>query len=153
VGVVSSGRGGGVFLSEQSVQAALFCDLLASRLVAQFDTLAASQVSTRRKPVIKLGIRVNVSNRRIVRHLSGTFPRLAVWQTAALVLGSRGRYPLSSGLIHLMRISPGDHRPQPDHSQNRPDRQRLRRQGVCVTSKAWSASSDAFCDHHLAVRD
>ena len=90
MGVGSSGHGGGVALSEPSLQAALFCDLLASRLVAQFNTPAASQVNTRREPVTKLGTRVSVSNRKIVLHLPGAFPWLAVWQVATLALGARG---------------------------------------------------------------
>jgi hypothetical protein len=51
---------------------------------------AASQVETLRERLIKLGTRVRVSARRIVLHLPGAFPWLAVWQAAALALGARG---------------------------------------------------------------
>jgi hypothetical protein len=47
------------------------------------------QVGTLRERLFKLGVRVQVSARRIVLHLPSAFPWLALWQTVALALGAR----------------------------------------------------------------
>lgn len=49
----------------------------------------ASQVSTIRDRLLKLGARVTVSARRIVFHLPSAFPWLAAWQAVALAVGAR----------------------------------------------------------------
>ena len=70
--------------------AAAYVLLQALRRTLATTTCAASQVSTLRERLIKLGTRVTVSTRRIVLHLPSAFPWLAVWQAAALALGARG---------------------------------------------------------------
>ena len=49
---------------------------------------ARLQVGTLRERLFKLGARVQVSARRIVLHLPGAFPWLALWQAVALALGA-----------------------------------------------------------------
>lgn len=49
---------------------------------------ATLQVSTLRERLFKLGVRVQVSARRIVLHLPSAFPWLALWQAVALALGA-----------------------------------------------------------------
>jgi len=50
---------------------------------------AKSQVGKLGECLIKRGIRVTVSARRIVFHLPSAFPWLAIWQAVALALGAR----------------------------------------------------------------
>ncbi len=51
---------------------------------------ARAQVSTLRERLIKLGVRVEVSVRRIVLHLPVAFPFLHTWNRVAFALGARG---------------------------------------------------------------
>lgn len=59
------------------------------RLAATRTSCARAQVSTLRERLIKLGVRVEVSVRRIVLHLPAAFPFLHTWQRVALALGAR----------------------------------------------------------------
>lgn len=59
------------------------------RLGAARTSCARAQVSTLRERLIKLGVRVEVSVRRIVLHLPAAFPFLNAWNRVALALGAR----------------------------------------------------------------
>ncbi len=59
------------------------------RLAATRTSCARAQVSTLRERLIKLGVRVEVSVRRIVLHLPAAFPFLNAWNRVALALGAR----------------------------------------------------------------
>jgi len=59
------------------------------RLAATRTSCARAQVSTLRERLIKLGVRVEVSVRRIVLHLPVAFPFLNAWNRVALALGAR----------------------------------------------------------------
>lgn len=59
------------------------------RLSAQHTDCARAQVSTLRERLIKLGVRVEVSVRRIVLHLPASFPFQGTWRRAAIPLGAR----------------------------------------------------------------
>ena len=59
------------------------------RLGAARTSCARAQVSTLRERLIKLGVRVEVSVRRIVLHLPVAFPFLNAWNRVALALGAR----------------------------------------------------------------
>ena len=59
------------------------------RLKAAHTGCARAQVSTLRERLLKLGVRVVVSVRRVVLHLPAAFPYQAAWQRTALALGAR----------------------------------------------------------------
>jgi hypothetical protein len=59
------------------------------RLRAAGTSCARSQVSTLRERLIKLGVHVIVSVRRIVLHLPASFAFLATWRRVALALSAR----------------------------------------------------------------
>ena len=59
------------------------------RLGAARTSCARAQVCTLRERLIKLGVRVEVSVRRIVLHLPAAFPFLSTWNRVALALGAR----------------------------------------------------------------
>jgi len=59
------------------------------RLGAQLTNCARAQVSTLRERLIKLGVRVEVSVRRIVLHLPASFPFQHTWRRVAIPLGAR----------------------------------------------------------------
>ncbi len=59
------------------------------RLAATRTSCARAQASTLRERLIKLGVRVEVSVRRIVLHLPAAFPFLNAWNRVALALGAR----------------------------------------------------------------
>lgn len=59
------------------------------RLAAQRTDCARAQVSTLRERLIKLGVRVEVSVRRIVLHLPASFPFQHTWGRVAIPLGAR----------------------------------------------------------------
>jgi hypothetical protein len=59
------------------------------RLKAARTGCARAQVATLRERLLKLGVRVVVSVRRVVLHLPATFPYQAAWQRVALGLGAR----------------------------------------------------------------
>jgi hypothetical protein len=59
------------------------------RLMAARTGCAWAQVSTLRERLLKLGVRVALSVRRVVLHLPATFPYQAAWQRTALALGER----------------------------------------------------------------
>jgi hypothetical protein len=59
------------------------------RLGAQHTDCARAQVSTLRERLIKLGVRVEVSVRRIVLHLPASFPFQGTWRRVAIPLGAR----------------------------------------------------------------
>jgi hypothetical protein len=59
------------------------------RLGAQRTDCARAQVSTLRERLIKLGVRVEVSVRRIVLHLPASFPFQCTWRRVAIPLGAR----------------------------------------------------------------
>lgn len=50
---------------------------------------ARAQVSTLRERLIKIGVRIEASVRRIVLHLPTTFPYLRAWRRVACTLGAR----------------------------------------------------------------
>jgi len=58
------------------------------RLGAQRTDCARAQVSTLRERLIKLGVRVEVSVRRIVLHLPASFPFQSTWRRVAIPLGA-----------------------------------------------------------------
>ena len=58
------------------------------RLKAARTGCARAQVSTLRERLLKLGVRVVVSVRRVVLHLPATFPYQAAWRRTALGLGA-----------------------------------------------------------------
>ena len=59
------------------------------RLAARRTDCARAQVSTLRERLIKLGVRVEVSVRRIVLHLPASFPFHDTWSRVGLSLGAR----------------------------------------------------------------
>ncbi len=59
------------------------------RLAARRTDCARAQVSTLRERLIKLGVRVEVSLRRIVLHLPASFPFQHTWGRVAIPLGAR----------------------------------------------------------------
>ncbi len=59
------------------------------RLKAARTACARAQVATLRERLLKLGVRVVVSVRRVVLHLPATFPFQIAWQRVALGLGAR----------------------------------------------------------------
>ena len=59
------------------------------RLKAARTGCARAQVATLRERLLKLGVRVVVSVRRVVLHLPAAFPYQAAWQRVALGLGAR----------------------------------------------------------------
>jgi hypothetical protein len=59
------------------------------RLRLASTSCARAQVSTLRERLIKLGVHVVVSVRRIVLHLPASFPFLDIWNHAALSMGAR----------------------------------------------------------------
>jgi hypothetical protein len=69
--------------------AAAYVLLQELRLKAAHTGWARAQVSTLREQVLKLGVQVAVSVRRIVLHLPATFPFRDDWQRLALALGAR----------------------------------------------------------------
>jgi hypothetical protein len=69
--------------------AAAFVLLQELRLKAAHTGWARAQVSTLREQVLKLGVQVAVSVRRIVLHLPEAFPFRDDWQRLALALGAR----------------------------------------------------------------
>ena len=59
------------------------------RLRAARTTCARSQVATLRERLLKLGVHVVVSVRRVVLHLPAACPSLEAWRAVALALGAR----------------------------------------------------------------
>jgi len=59
------------------------------RLRAAGTVCARAQVSTLRERLIKIGVRIEVSVRRIVLHLPASFPYLRTWNHVACALGAR----------------------------------------------------------------
>jgi hypothetical protein len=59
------------------------------RLAAHHTDCARAQVSTLREQLIKLGVRVEVSVRRVVLHLPASFPFQSTWHRIAIPLGAR----------------------------------------------------------------
>lgn len=59
------------------------------RLKARRTDCARAQISTLRERLLKLGVRVVVSVRRVVLHLPAAFPYQVAWQRVALGLGAR----------------------------------------------------------------
>jgi hypothetical protein len=68
--------------------AAAYVLLQELRLAATHTVCARAQVSTLRERLLKLGVEVTVSVRRIVLHLPRSFPFLDAWQRIALRLGA-----------------------------------------------------------------
>ena len=69
--------------------AAAYVLLQELRLKAAHTGWARAQVSTLREQILKLGVQVAVSVRRLVLHLPATFPLRDDWQRLALALGAR----------------------------------------------------------------